>query len=356
MRQVPVATLFAIGVTACSSMQPSNVEPVSEAARPAYQQMFTSDAGERCQGARAIAGLRPVEESTIARLVRLLTDDALFEEIDGNGHVWSFTPAECAEHALIEIGEPAVARVIPLARHSDAIVRMRAVTVLGRSHDPRAVEPMLRAFRDRDVEVRRAAVLWAGNTDSRFFDAYVRALEDRDSEVRRRAGRAIGAFQDARTIDVLLRNLASGDADVQTYAAMSLGQRKDPRITPALVTALRDPNWMVQSYAALSLGDLKDPAAVEPLLTLVGETPENTVRFAFIEALGKIGDARAYETLISCLQGENFVTRKQAADALLHLGDPRAADSIRPLLNDPQPVVRDSAQRALAGLEARKAP
>jgi HEAT repeat protein len=353
MRQVLVATSFAIGVTACSSMQPSNVEPVPEATRPTYQQMFASDAGERCKGARAIAGLR-VEESTIERLVWLLTDDAVFEETDGNGHVWSFTPAECAEDALIKIGEPAVARVIPLARHSDATVRTRAVTVLGRSHDPLAVEPMLRAFRDRDAGVRRAAVLWAGNSDSRFFDAYVRALEDRDSEVRLRAGRAIGAFQDARAIDVLLRNLASGDPEMQTHAAISLGKRKDPRVTPALLAALRDPNWMVQAYAALSLGDLQDPAAVEPLLALVRETAENSARFAFIEALGKIGDARAYETLISCLQGENFITRKQAADALLRLGDPRAADSIRPLLTDPQPVVRDSAQQALAALEARK--
>jgi HEAT repeat protein len=337
-------------------MQASNAEQVSEAARPAYRQLFASDAAERCEGAHAIASLRPVEEPTVRRLVSLLTDDAPYEENDWNGHVWTFTPADCAEHALHEIGEPAVARVIPLARHSDATVRRRAVFVLGRSHDPRAVEPLLAAFRDRDAEVRRRAVVWTGASDPRFFDAYVRALEDPDSEVRLQAGRRIGAFQDARTIDVLLRNLTGRDIDMQIYAAMSLGQRKDPRITPALLAALRDPNDRVQAHAALALGELKDPAAVEPLLTRVRETPQTSARFAFIEGLGKIGDARAYETLISCLQGDNPVTRKLAVDALLDLGDPRAADSIRPLLNDPQPTVRNSAQKALAAFGARVGP
>ena len=356
MRDVLVATLCVLGVTACRSMQASNVEQVSEAARPAYRQLFASNAADRCEGAHAIGGIRPVEEPTVRQLVRLLTDDAMFEENDRNGHVWTFTPAECAEDALHKIGEPAVARVIPLVRHSDAMVRRRAVFVLGRSHDPRAVEPLLAAFRDRDAEVRRTAVLWAGNSDPRFFDAYVRALKDRDSRVRLEASRRIGAFQDARTIDVLLRNLEGRDVDMQISAALSLGQRKDPRITPALLAALRDRSESVQAYAALALGELKDPAAVEPLLTRVRETPETSARFAFIEGLGKIGDARAYDTLISCLQGANFVTRKQAVDALLGLGDPRAVDSIRPLLNDPQPAVRDSAQKALAVLEARMSP
>lgn len=356
MRQVLVASLYAIGVMACSSMQVPSVEQVSEAARPAYHQLFASDAAERCNGAHSIASLRPVEEPTVRRLIALLTDDATFEESDWNGHVWTFTPAECAEHALVEIGEPAVASVIPLARHSDAELRRRAVFVLGRSHDPRAVEPLLAAFRDRDSEVRRTAVLWAGNSDPRFYDAYVRALEDRDSDVRRQASRWIGTFQDAGTTDVLLRNLAGRDVDMQISAALSLGQRKDPRVTPALIAALRDPNDRVQAYAALALGELKDPAAVEPLLTRVRETPETSARFAFIEGLGKIGDPRAYETLVSCLQGEVFVTRKQAVDALLALGDPRAADSIRPLLNDPQPAVRESAQNALAALGTRAGP
>jgi HEAT repeat protein len=356
MRQSLFIASCAISVAASSSMQASNVEQVSEAARPAYQQLFASDAAERCKGAHEVVSLGPADEPTIERLVKLLTDDATFEEIDSNGHVWTFTPAECAEHALIAIGEPAVARVIPFTRHSDPTVRRRAVFVLGRSQDPRAVEPLLAAFRDRDVVVRRAAVMWAGNSDPRFFDAYVRALEDRDSQVRIQAGRRIGALQDARAVDVLLRNLSSHDVDIQTSAAMSLGQRKDPRITPALIAALRDPSGWVQSYAALALGELKDPDAVEPLLALVRETPDNSARFAFIEALGKIGDARAYETLISCLQGANFVTRKQAVDALLSLGDPRAADSIRPLLKDPQPAVRESAQKALSVLGSSPRP
>jgi HEAT repeat protein len=352
MRRALIAAAWVIGVSACGSMQAPGIELVSEAARPAYRQMFASSAEERCYGARTFATLRPVEEPAIRRLVKLLTDHAPFEEYDPNGHAWTSTPADCAEPALTSIGEPAIAHVIPLARHVDPDVRRHAVLVLARSRDPRAVEPLLAAFRDRDVRVRRAAVVWTWSSDPRFFDAYARALEDRDGGVRFQASRVIGSFEDERLVDVLLQNLAGNDVEVRQYAAIHLGKHRDPRIGPALITVLRDPSGLVQAHAALALGELKDRAAVEPLLTLVHETPDTSPRFAFIEALGKIGDSRAYDALISCLQSDHFVTRMQAADALRRLGDPRAAEAIRPLLNDPQPAVRKSAQQAVGELEA----
>src|SRR5689334_5794362 len=117
MRQVLVATLFVIGATGCSSVPSPDVKLVSEAARPTYERLFASDASARCEGAHAIAKLRPTEEPTLQQLVRMLRDDATFEELDSNGHSWTFTPAECAAEALYEMGAPAVAHVIPLSRH-----------------------------------------------------------------------------------------------------------------------------------------------------------------------------------------------------------------------------------------------
>jgi HEAT repeat protein len=227
MRLVVVTTLCVMSVTACASMQASDAELLSEAARPAYRQLFARDAAVRCKGAHSLAGLRPVEEPVVRRLVRLLADDAPFEEFDWNGHSWTFTPGDCAENALDSIGEPAIAHVIPLARHFDPAVRRRAVFVLARSHDPRALGPLLAAFRDRDAGVRLTAVVWAGSTEPRLFDAYARALEDRDGGVRSQAARIIGTFQDERMVDVLLRNLAGHDVDVRQYAAIHLGKLSD---------------------------------------------------------------------------------------------------------------------------------
>jgi HEAT repeat protein len=65
-----------------------------------------------------------------------------------------------------------------------------------------------------------------------------------------------------------------------------------------LIRALHHPEPTVPRRVAEILGELGSRAAVEPLLDLVESTSDPYIQEAAVEALGRIGDARA----LPCLQ------------------------------------------------------
>ena len=71
----------------------------------------------------------------------------------------------------------------------------------------------------------------------------------------------------------------------------------DSRHVPELIAALEDENGNVRRLAASALGKIGDPRAVEPLLTLLASESKPQVRQYAIKALGKIGDPKARAAL-----------------------------------------------------------
>lgn len=90
-------------------------------------------------------------------------------------------------------------------------------------------------------------------------------------------------------------------------------------------------------YAAWWLGRFKvsDPAAVEALIAALEDDSDRTedggypLRRNAARALGKLGDQRAVEPLIQCLESDDVYVREAAAQSLELLGDSR---SVPPLL------------------------
>jgi HEAT repeat protein len=109
------------------------------------------------------------------------------------------------------------------------------------------------------------------------------------------------------------------------------------------------PSWRKAKKLAGAVAELADPrrgvhaqdrlarrgrAAVVPLLAAC-QSPDPVVRFRATNALGQIGDLRAYETLLGLVEDPDKQVRYDAVMALGYLGDPRAV----PLLLD---LVRQS--------------
>jgi phycocyanobilin lyase alpha subunit len=90
-------------------------------------------------------------------------------------------------------------------------------------------------------------------------------------------------------------------------------------------------------YAAWWLGRFKvsDPAAVDALIAALEDDSDRTedggypLRRNAARALGKLGDQRAVEPLIQCLESDDVYVREAAAQSLEMLGDSR---SVPPLL------------------------
>lgn len=89
--------------------------------------------------------------------------------------------------------------------------------------------------------------------------------------------------------------------------------------------------------------------AVAPLISLVHH-PSYGTREAAIQALGGLGDSRAFEPLLACVRDVNIRIRGASLEALGQLGDSRAFEPLLASLRDEEKTIRQAAFGALGRL------
>ncbi|MEM8874075.1 MAG: HEAT repeat domain-containing protein [Planctomycetota bacterium] len=201
------------------------------------------------------------------------------------------------------------------------------------------------SFRAQAIE---ALQLGAG----RDADATIlRGLRDEEPIVRFAAAMAVGAL-DLRSAypDPLLR-LANPREDAQVrvgaiYATTVLG---DTRLTDELAALTRHTSETVRGSAVLALGLTDAPSAIEVLNGRRGD-PSPAVRLQTYEALWRLGDVEARDSLISGMfslypDEELFCTLALAAN-----GDRRVIVHIRPKLTSEYSYIALAASRAMGQL------
>lgn len=199
---------------------------------------------------------------------------------------------------------------IDLLKDPDWVVRREAVITLGEMGDDRCVEPLAQALRDGDWQVREAAVDALGQVGSPAVDALLKLL--RDWDVRKAAIAALGKIRDERVLEPLVNQLRSDEfKEDATTALVTLGEPAVPR----LILALQDKDENIRKQAVLALGQIKNCSAVDPLIAM--------------------------------LTNKDWFTRLTAAAALEAIGDARGREAIKPLLKDPDLVVRMRVERIL---------
>ena len=200
---------------------------------------------------------------------------------------------------------------IDLLSDPDWVVRREAIITLGEMGDERCVEPLARALRDGDWQVREVAIEGLGQVGSPAVDTLLKLL--RDWEVRKYAIAALGKIRDERVLDPLilqLRNDEFKDDAIDALAALG-----EPSVEK-LIETLRDKDENVRKRAVRALGKIKGNGAIEPLIEMVGD--------------------------------KDWETRLLAAAALESIGDERGREAIKPLLKDPDMVVKMRVERILA--------
>ncbi len=152
------------------------------------------------------------------------------------------------------------------------------------------------------------------------FESLLQALQGSDSYERHRAAIGLGRSGNPRAVDPLIRALADQDPFVRSFAATALGNLGDRRAVPSLIKALADREMIVRRAAVAALGGLKDKDAVEPLIQkLDDESP--LVQRAAAEALGDLGDPRAVPALLKALKSGDIYIRNGASLALARIGE-----------------------------------
>ncbi len=270
---------------------------------------------------------------------------------------------------------------------------------LGRSRDPRAVEPLHRLARDSRPEVQRAA--WRGLAVAFHDDAAIKALRselgDRDLEARLHAAQALFEVGDDAAmrwaVETIGRRRTSDAAqpDIRPEVVRQLVVLGGPRARQTLEQALAagtGNDWLEAwvRVALLELGDTTQMPAVEsavakedwaldprgfrsiwraikPLLLAAAQTAMSggiAAPSAFqqvqraVQLIGNFASGERGRYLANADKRKAAVAqlRWQTADALGVAHSPGAATLLIRLLDDPVPAVRLSAARALACLDA----
>lgn len=101
-----------------------------------------------------------------------------------------------ATEALVELGSPAVGRLVAALKDKNEMVRKQAIIALGRIKDPAAVEPLIEMLKDPDWFARlTAAAALEQIGDERGREAIKPLLKDPDLVVRMRVERILAAWK-----------------------------------------------------------------------------------------------------------------------------------------------------------------
>ncbi|MBI5098488.1 MAG: HEAT repeat domain-containing protein [Nitrospirae bacterium] len=241
-----------------------------------------------------------------------------------------------------------LARLIKNLSHHDPSKRRSAAEALSEG-DERAVYPLIKALGDDNLGVQDAAThsLMAIKNEVTAYmmlpllreDSYLRntaliilremgnftipllivLLNDKDDDVRKFAINLICDIQYCNYPDKLVEMLKNDpNANVRAAAAKTLGVLNYKKAIPQLVNALKDDEWVCFS-AIEALTVLKDEDSIDSIVTLLNN-PSEAIRFAAIEALGKIGSPLAEHPLLEYISRADEFERKATVMSLVQVG------------------------------------
>src|SRR5439155_15199819 len=213
------------------------------------------------------------------------------------------TRRQAVERLAAEAGGPAVDHLLPFAADPDSDVRKAVIRALGQIKGDQVLSPLMNALRDPDGEVREAAVVsLTALNDPRAVEPLTRALVDPRHEVRWRAAKALDGLGWQPPTDelIVLRAIAAGEFVKAAHVGAVAVDR--------LVAALRD--------------------------------ERNPKRRAIVEALGRVGDARAVKALVAAVKDADPTVRVYAIDALSDVRDGETTRNLLLALKDKDQHVR----------------
>lgn len=144
-------------------------------------------------------------------------------------------------------------------------------------------------------------------------------LSDPKVMVRYAAAMAIGDMVYTKAKPKLIAMLDNPDTDqrVACAAIYALARMGDYTYAPELGDMLFSDFKYGRSCAAISMGKMGGKSAIEPLKTLLGEEKDQNVRYSIYEALARLGDKKAVDSLEAYTTAGYYMDLKIPAIPLL---------------------------------------
>jgi HEAT repeat protein len=189
-------------------------------------------------------------------------------------------------------------------------VRATVLEALGRTHDPQAIPLLIGALADPAPELRQRAAEWLGQTsDDSALLPLVSALL---------AGQV--PLSDA-TVSVLTRLLAAGEKSETASAVIRMIESACREGLPESRLTARELLKRLGRAPRYAPGELSRQQ-LTAVMALSGalQAPNRDLRQGAVEALGRLGDARAIAPLTTALQDPDEWVRRAAVYSLHALG------------------------------------
>jgi len=227
-----------------------------------------------------------------------------------------------------------------LRYREDGKVRETAAEALGQIGDVRAIEPLIAALKRGSSNMRKEVVCALVKIGTAAVGPLIATLNFGIYNVRKEAEGALVKIGTA-AIGPLITALKGGNGNVRKEAEGTLVKIGTAAVEP-LIAALNDDLWYVRISAVRALGEIRDSRAVIPLIAKAkANFSTESERHEAQVALEKIGDPRALDVLagmlINTLRNDPFRRSSgiqnwefgiKAAEALGRIKDPRAIESL----------------------------
>ena len=149
---------------------------------------------------------------------------------------------EVAIDALGQIGSPSVEKLIKLLRDWD--VRKYAIIALGKIRDERVLDPLMQQLRNEEFkEYATSALVEVGQP---AVPRLIEALKDKDDNVRKQAVVALGRIKLPEAVDSLIAMLSDKDWYTRLTAAAALEAIGDERGRDAIKPLMKDQDLVVR--------------------------------------------------------------------------------------------------------------
>ena len=163
-------------------------------------------------------------------------------------------------------------------------------------------------------------------------EGLVHSLHDStDPKVRQYAAYLLGKTQNPRAIQPLIEALGDFDKSVRAQAMSALVMIGKTAVEP-LSSAMKEPQWETRYRAAEALGKIADEKAVKPLIQALRDNRDH-VRYMAAKGLREFGNSDALEPMIILLKDENRYVRMMAVRALGAIGGKKAHDALKASLD-----------------------
>ncbi len=222
-------------------------------------------------------------------------------------------------------------------------------TVLGDT----VMEQLLSALEDNDPDVRAGAAIALGELrDERAVQSLIIAVNNQDMQTAVYASGSLARIGIPAVEALVNAFYATKNKRVRFHLVCALMNIDDPRVIQPLLEALNVKDDLVRKYAAYGIARFRDPRAVDTLIKLLShkDGDRNEVATAAAETLGEIGDARAAKPIFDAMVAGNIWTPQ----VLKALGEP-AIEILLHTLTDTDPKRCANALYALGELREARA-